>query len=264
MDSATWYFDRLLAADTEGIAAAFAGEPQVDDPRAGHVAGRAALAHFVAESAAWLAGWAARVEPVALTATAERAVAEVILHLDLPTGPWGLPVAVVADRDPAGLRAIRVYHSLWPLTGGHAVRPPLLPPDPQIRLTGAPAAYQAALAAGDLPGILAAYEPDATVREPSGGPYTFQGTDQIRRIYTLQFAAGGGIPLQHCTATDDGTACAIEYNAVRWGRQAIPPQAGVAVYVRGRSGRLAASRIYDDVDPPAVSDSSRQADAPTS
>ena len=50
--------------------------------------------------------------------------------------------------------------------------------------------------------------------------------------------------------TDDGAACAIEYNAVRWGRTEIPPQAGVAVYVRGRSGLLSAARIYDDVDPP--------------
>ena len=36
----------------------------------------------------------------------------------------------------------------------------------------------------------------------------------------------------------------------------IPPQADVAVYERGKSGRLAGGRIYDDVDPPAVSDTS--------
>ncbi len=30
----------------------------------------------------------------------------------------------------------------------------------------------------------------------------------------------------------------------------LPPQAGIAVYVRGQSGRLTAARIYDDVDPP--------------
>jgi len=28
------------------------------------------------------------------------------------------------------------------------------------------------------------------------------------------------------------------------------PEAGIAVYVRGASGQLAAARIYDDVDPP--------------
>jgi hypothetical protein len=30
----------------------------------------------------------------------------------------------------------------------------------------------------------------------------------------------------------------------------LAPQAGVAVYVRGPHGKLAATRIYDDTDPP--------------
>jgi hypothetical protein len=64
------------------------------------------------------------------------------------------------------------------------------------------------------------------------------------------FSNGGGIALEHCTATDDGTACALEYSCVGWGRTALPPQAGVAVYQRGPSGKLAQARIYDDVDPP--------------
>ena len=49
---------------------------------------------------------------------------------------------------------------------------------------------------------------------------------------------------------DDGRACALEYNVVAWGRTALPPEAGLAVYVRGASGRLAAARVYDDSDPP--------------
>ena len=102
------------------------------------------------------------------------------------------------------------------------------------------------------------YEPNATTREPSGGPYSYTGADNIRKIYTMMFSNGGGIPLEFCTATDDGTACAIEYNAVRWGKTELPPQAGVAVYVRGKSGRLAAARIYDDVEPPAGANSSAE------
>ena len=92
------------------------------------------------------------------------------------------------------------------------------------------------------------------VREPSGGPYTYRG-EAHHTIYDAMFANEGGIPLQFCTVTDDGTRCAIEYNAVLWGKDEIPPQAGIAVYERGPSGRLAAARIYDDVTPPAVSDS---------
>jgi hypothetical protein len=49
---------------------------------------------------------------------------------------------------------------------------------------------------------------------------------------------------------DDGRVCALEYNVARWGKTELRPQAGVAVYVRGDSGELAAARIYDDADPP--------------
>jgi hypothetical protein len=105
--------------------------------------------------------------------------------------------------------------------------------------------------------VVASFEPDGEVREPAGGPYRYRG-DAHHRIYDLMFASGGGIPLRFCTATDDGVACAIEYVCDRWGAEAIPPQAGVAVYERGTSGRLRAARIYDDVTPPRSSDSSVQ------
>ena len=69
--------------------------------------------------------------------------------------------------------------------------------------------------------------------------------------------AEGGIGLEYCTVTDDGNAAALEYNALSWGPHQLPPQAGVAVYVRGASGKLAAARIYDDVAPPASADSTQ-------
>jgi hypothetical protein len=34
---------------------------------------------------------------------------------------------------------------------------------------------------------------------------------------------------------------------VRWGNVELPIQAGVAAYERGPAGRLAAARVYDDV-----------------
>ena len=66
-----------------------------------------------------------------------------------------------------------------------------------------------------------------------------------------------GIPLEHCTLTDDGVRCAIEYNCVRWG-VTILSQVGVAVYERGNSGLLGAARIYDDVSSPDTSDTSSE------
>jgi hypothetical protein len=52
--------------------------------------------------------------------------------------------------------------------------------------------------------------------------------------------------------TDDGVRCALEYNVVRWGRQGLPPQAGIGIYERTPDGLLAAARVYDDVDVPAA------------
>jgi hypothetical protein len=168
-----------------------------------------------------------------------------------------LPVAVVSDRNPdRTVKSVRVYHSLWPLTGEHRVRPPLLPEDPNLHAEGAPGVYQRALAEGDPEGIVGIFEPDGYAREPSGGAYLYRGEESLREVYVYMFANGGGIPLEHCTLTDDGVRCAIEYNCVRWGTTDIPPQAGVAIYERGRGGLLAAARIYDDVEPPTVSDTS--------
>lgn len=256
MTSHDGYLGRLLDGDASAVSSLFSGEPLIDDPRAGRVEGAKAVEGFVADTAAWLAECHARVEPVAITSDHRRDVTESVLHLELPGGPWGLPVAVVTERSGEAVSQIRVYHSMWPLIGAHRVRAPLLPPNTTMVLGGAVADYQRALALGNLEGIIRSYEPDATIREPSGGRYAFSGTEKIREIYTLQFANGGGIQIQHCTATDDSVSCAIEYNAMRWGDTVLSPQAGVAVYVRGASGRLAAARIYDDVEPPAVSDSS--------
>jgi hypothetical protein len=103
---------------------------------------------------------------------------------------------------------------------------------------------------GDVDAVLAAFEADGSMREPAGGAYVHRGTDELRALYELFFSNGGGIPLEHCTVTDDGSACALEYNVVTWGRTDMPPEAGIAVYARGDSGRLAAARVYDDSDPP--------------
>ena len=112
------------------------------------------------------------------------------------------------------------------------------------------AEYQRALSAGDVDAIVAAFEPDGYAREPAGGEYVHRGRDRLRTHYELLFSNGGGIPLEHCATIDDGRSCALEYNVVRWGETELPPQAGVAVYERGSGGKLAAARIYDDVDPP--------------
>ena len=258
-NDAVAYYEGIMANEPEALVRSFAArQPVLDDPRVGYVEGIRELRAFVNGTAEWLRERDAVVENVALTRTPTRTVEEVVLHLLADDGGRvELPVAIVADRNPdRTVKAIRVYHSLWPLTGEHRMRPPLLPEDPSLHAEGAPGDYQRALAEGALEGILAAFEPDGYAREPSGAAYLYRGVEELRELYSHLFANGGGIGLEHCTLTDDGVRCAIEYNCVRWGETDIPPQAGVAVYERGSSGMLVAARIYDDVEPPAVSDTS--------
>ena len=253
------YYEGILADEPDALVRSFAArQPVLDDPRVGYVEGTRELRAFATGTAEWLRERDAAVENVALTRTPARTVEEVVLNLMADDGRRvELPVAVVSDRNPdRTVKMVRVYHSTWPLTGEHRLRPPLLPADPNLHAEGAPAAYQRALAEGDLEGIVASFEPDGYAREPSGAAFLHRGTQALYELYGHMFANSGGITLDHCTLTDDGVRCAIEYNGVRWGTIEIPPQAGVAVYERGGSGLLSAARIYDDVEPPSVSDTS--------
>jgi hypothetical protein len=245
------YFDGLLAGEPDALIDSFDGEPLLYDPVRGRIKGVQAFRAFVEETSASLTRRSASVEDVAHVILERRGFEEVVVHLDGETGRIDLPFVIVADHHHAAgglIDELRLYYSCRPLTGRRANRPPLLQPDPDLRESDVVAEYQRALAAGDVDAVVAAFEPDGYAREPAGSRYT--GPDGLRAFYELQFSYGGGIPLEHCALVDDGHACALEYNIVRWGTTELPPQAGVAVYVQGPSGKLAAARIYDDVDPP--------------
>jgi len=238
-------FLQLLArGDADAVTALFAGAPVVDDPEAGRVEGARAVSDFVRESAQWYAETGATAEPIRTTVSGARAVTEQVLR-------WGgteLPLAVVGElAGESRLAAVRIYHSSWPLTGGHTVRPPMLPGDPDAVLSDVVGDYHRALGSKHLDGILDTFEPDGHVREPAGGQHVHCGPEARAAFYGGLFQVGE-IVLEHCTVTDDGVAAALEYNVVQWGPKEIPPQAGVAVYERGPTGKLAAARIYDDVD----------------
>jgi hypothetical protein len=245
------FFDGLMEGEPDALVKSFAGVPELHHPVRGRIRGARAFETYVIETKAWLSQRNISVEDVELVAEERRGFGEVVLHLDGESGRVDLPVAEVADREPdRRINELRIYYSSWPLTGRHANRPPLLQPDPAVRQSDVVAEYQRALAAGDVDAIVAAFEPDGYAREPAGGQCVHRGADGLRAFYEHLFSNDGGIPLEHCALIDDGRACALEYNVVRWGKTELPPQAGVAVYVRGRSGKLAAARIYDDTDPP--------------
>ena len=245
------YFAGFLTGETDALIQSFAGEPQVHYPVRGRVKGERAFAAYAAATKAWLEEREDSIEDIGLLRTERRSIGEAVLHLGDQDGRVDLPVAIVADqRSDRRIEEVRIYYSSWPLSGRHVHRPPLLQPDPDLRESDVVSEYQRALAAGDVDSIVAAFEPDAYAREPAGGEHVHRGTDGLRAFYEQLFSNGGGIPLEHCSVIDDGRVCALEYNVVRWGRTELRPEAGVAVYVRGESGKLAAARIYDDADPP--------------
>jgi len=248
------FFDGLLAGEFDALVGSFAGEPELHHPVRGRIRGARAFKAYVTGTNAWLRQRNASVENVEYVVAGRRGFVEVVLHLHGKTGRVDLPVAVVSEKQSdGGIVELRIYYSSWPLTRRHANRPPLLQPDPRLRESDVVADYQRALSGGDVDAIVATFEPDGYAREPAGDRYFHRGPDGLRAFYELLFSNDGGIPLEHCTLIDDERACALEYNVVRWGRTELPPQAGIAVYVRGQSGKLAAARIYDDVDPPLSS-----------
>ena len=245
------YYDGLMSGEPQALIASFAGEPVLHDPLHGRIKGARAFESYVTRLSSFLAEHNMAFDAVEDVISKDRGVEEFVLHLDGIDGRYEVPVAIVADRESDGrLVELRAYHSMWPIRGGHVHRPPLLQGDPGAGTSDVVADYQGALAAGDVDAILETFEPDGYAREPAGAQYFHRGRDELRAFYEHLFSNGGGIPLEHCSHHDDGRACLLEYNVVRWGRTELSPEAGVAVYVRGESGKLAAARIYDDVDPP--------------
>jgi hypothetical protein len=217
------------------------------DPRAGRVEGVEAFRDFVETTSRWLDECKARTEWLATTATPGRAVGELVAHLMLEGRDVHLPIAVVAEQK-SDHAEFRVYYTQWPLHGSHTIRPPILM-DSGAEPTGWPGKYHAALTEGDADAIAEVFEDDGYVREPTGPDYMHGGKD-IHPFFKTFFSVGGGIELEHCAITDDGTRCCLEYNCVRWGATKLPPQAGIGIYERGATGKLHAARIYDDVEPP--------------
>jgi hypothetical protein len=249
------YFAGVSSGETDALVRSFAGEPELHHPIRGRVKGRRAFERFVTETNAWLTARNAVGGHVERIITPRRGIEETVLTLDGDQGRIELPIAIVADRDEdARIIELRVYYSTWPLTGRHANRPPLLQPDPDLQEPDVVGEYRRALAAGDIQSAVAAFEAEAYVREPAGGGYVHRGHDELVALYERSFSNGGGIPLERCAVTDDGRSCVLEYNVVRWGRTELPPEAGLAVYVRGSTGKLASARIYDDADPPLSPD----------
>lgn len=220
----------------------------IDDPASGRLASPDKIESYLEMNRAASIEQARRVCEIARVVQGQRVVAEYECSIILPERVVDLPIAVVAEVR-GGTTEIRIYHSQWPLLGRHQVRPRILPTDPSARPRGAVGEYFDALAAGDVARTVATYGERGCFREPAGSRFLHRRSE-LCELYTRFFSAGGGIPLEHCTVTEDEMCSALEYTVVRWGSHALPPQAGVAVHTLDTAGKIEAAHVYDDVAGP--------------
>src|SRR6476469_4916844 len=140
------FFAGVLTGETSALVESFAGEPELHHPVRGRIKGVAAFERFVDETRSWLAERGATTEDVDFVIARGGGTEESVLHL----GDVHLPVAIVSDKDEhRRIVEQRMYFSSWPLTGRHAIRPPLLQPAGGLPMPGVVGEYQRALAAGD-------------------------------------------------------------------------------------------------------------------
>ncbi|MFC1408249.1 nuclear transport factor 2 family protein [Streptacidiphilus sp. N1-12] len=247
-DATTEFLQALRKGALPDPAADWPIDLVVDEPEHGRTTDRAAVVELLSSSAAWLRKTNAEVELIDSFSVGDRGVVEAEIVIDHPERGGErtlLPVVALAESH-GGSATVRLYYSHWPLSGVNRLRPAILPagaalPDDSV------AVYFRSLAAGDAAGLVTAFAPGGTFREPSGGLFLHHGTEEIGPFFEGFFGYVGGIGLDICAVTDDGTHCAVEYICTNWGANRLVPQAGLGVYQRGPDGRLTAVRLYDDV-----------------
>ncbi len=239
------FFDGLLTGDHDALVDSFTGEPDLYDPLRGHVHGADALRAYADEMAAWLRRDGIRLDDVSRVIVGGHGFEEVVLRWDgLDGAPRELPFAGVAEHpDGRTLTSIRLYYSCAALTGRRHDRDVLLRPNPALPLPGVVADLCDAVTAADADRATAAFEDDGYLSEPAGAARTHRGSGSVHDYFARLFGSGADVTMYACAAVDDGRTSALEH--VVGGTQP-----SLAVLERGATGRLAAVRLYDDVERP--------------
>ncbi|WP_328999518.1 nuclear transport factor 2 family protein [Kribbella sp. NBC_00709] len=236
-DPVAQYLKALYDGRPGVLEKAWPGDVVVHDPRAGAIHGHRELRTFIHDNREWMAAHHSRLKVVGSITVGGRAVVELLVHVLHEGREVAWPVAVVAQSVDERSVEFRTYCSQWPVDGLRHIRPPVLEAG-AVETTDVVARYLDTLAGGDAESIVKSFEPDGYLQEPMDTVH--RGTAELRAFYAGSLSAGG-IDVQPCAATDDGTNCALEYNIDG------PPQAGLAVFERGADGLLAAVRLYDDI-----------------
>lgn len=103
------YYEGLQTLDAATLAESFADEPDVDDPRLGHIEGLDAFTRYVTAVQGWLHEEVTATDSVSLTHSEERSVEEVRLRL---ANGDSVGVAIAADLAADGkMQRIRMYYA---------------------------------------------------------------------------------------------------------------------------------------------------------
>ena len=235
-------FDAVRRDDVATVAALTVPSVVVQCQRRGHRAGRQEVAAWVHDTAAWLERLQARATQVAQLETAERVVLELSMDIEVDGETVDLPFVLVGDRTSDGLAELRTYHSTWPYTGSHVVRPSPLEGRVAEEAPEIFRWYIDRVHAADVQAVLGRFTPDGYVREPSGERFRHQGPDQRAAFYGhLVHAPRATFDLM--TSTVQGDTIAVEY-AFAYGD--VEKVGGICI-MEVAADRIAAVRITDDV-----------------
>jgi len=145
------FWDGLMTGELDALVGSFAGQPELHHPTRGRIRGRRAFEAWVTDLNTWLKDSPGTIEEVDGMSSRRDGFSEAILHLNGDAQRVDLPVATVADkRFDRRINELRMYYSSWALTGRHANRPPVLQSDAELPESDVVAAYQHALAEGDV------------------------------------------------------------------------------------------------------------------
>src|SRR2546421_10956993 len=96
------YFDGLMTGELDPLVGSFVGEPELHHPVRGRIRGARAFEAYFDEMQAMFTERIVAVDDVERVVEERRGFEEAAVHLDGEAGRVGLPVAIVADKEPNG------------------------------------------------------------------------------------------------------------------------------------------------------------------
>jgi len=178
----------------------------------------------------------------------------VVVEYDiLLNNTYDLPLVVILVKEGDLFSAIRTYHSVYPLTEGHIMRPSIFNKKIDLTEPEEVVSYFKAIAIGSTTDTMKTLSlaDDVYFREPAGWRWNHKGEQGLTEHFD-HFFQDGGVPLKfhnYVYDKEQGTF-AGEYTCDVWGSAVFKPQAGISIYdINKKTGKITGIRVYDNVDP---------------